>query len=219
MRPSRALIGCSLAFSSKLVCALARDFARDVATNLEAGSHRALAICCLLGFAASLLGSGIAAAEYSAQTNYILHCQGCNGADGIGGTPGEVPPLAHSVGYFLRVEEGREYLAQVPGAANAPVSDTALASLLTYMVNAFSSEEAGADFAPYTAREVTAVRRSQPDIVALRARLVSRLREKLGIELWAEGDEALGENYEVQEGVEGGLYHAAEATENSEITP
>ena len=55
--------------------------------------------------------------------------------------------------------------------------------------------------------------------MALRARLVSRLRDKLGIELWTEGDEALGENYEVHEGVEGGLYQAAEATENSEITP
>lgn len=209
------MIGCSLVFRRKLLGALGPD----VAADLEAGSHRALTICCLLSFAATLLGSGIAAAEYSAQTNYILHCQGCHGADGVGGTPGEVPPLAHSVGYFLRVENGREYLAQVPGAANAPISDAALASLLTYMINAFSSKEAGADFALYTAREVTLVRRLQPDIVALRTRLVSRLRDKLGIELWAEGGESLGQNYEVNEGVECGLFQAAEVTGNLGTTP
>ena len=153
-----------------------------------------IATCILI----SLAWSGLAFAEYSARTNYILHCQGCHGADGVGGTPGEVPPLANSVGYFLRVEGGREYLAQVPGASNAPVSDAALASLLTYMINAFSLEEAGTIFRPYTTEEVSAVRRSQPDIVPLRAALVSRLRDELSVELWTEGDDIPGGAYEVQ---------------------
>jgi len=114
-------------------------------------------------------------------------CRFCHGADGIGGTPGEVPPLAGSVGYFLRVPGGRPYLVQVPGAANAPISDGALAALINYMVEIYSAEEAGATFEPYTEAEVAAVRRGRPDIIALRASLVGAIRDQFGVELWTDG--------------------------------
>lgn len=143
---------------------------------------------CLATFAAAvaLLASAGARAEYSARTNFVLHCQGCHGEDGIGGTPGEVPPLARSVGWFLRVPGGRAYLAQVPGAANAPVSDAALAALLNYMIETYSRVEAGDAYRPYTEAEVAAVRRNRPDIVRLRARLLEEIRTRHGVELWSE---------------------------------
>ena len=136
--------------------------------------------------AAGLFAAVGARAEYSARTNFVLHCQGCHGADGIGGTPGEVPPLARSVGWFLRVPGGRRYLAQVPGAANAPVSDAALAGLLNYMIETYSRAEAGEAYRPYTEAEVAAVRRDRPDIARLRARLVEEIRTRHGVELWSE---------------------------------
>jgi hypothetical protein len=133
----------------------------------------------------AVLGLPVASlAEYTARTNYVLHCQGCHGEDGIGGTPGEVPPLAESVGWFLRVPGGRAYLAQVPGAANAPIDDAALAGVLNYVIATWSGEQAGADFRPYDAAEVAAVRRQQPDVVTLRSSLVQTLRQRFGVELW-----------------------------------
>jgi len=127
---------------------------------------------------------GLADAGYTGRTNYVLHCQGCHGADGVGGTPRDVPPLAGSVGWFLRVPGGRAYLAQVPGAANAPIDDAALARVLNYVVETWSADEAGPDFQPYDAAEVASVRNRQPDVVALRAELVEALRQRFGIDVW-----------------------------------
>jgi len=55
--------------------------------------------------------------------DYAVTCQGCHRADGAG-TPGTVPALAGSVGKFLRVPGGREFLVRVPGVAQAPLDDT-----------------------------------------------------------------------------------------------
>ncbi len=128
-------------------------------------------------------------ARYNAKTNYILHCQGCHGVDGIGALPEKVPPLADSIGYFLHVPEGRRYLVQVPGAAYAAVDDEALAEVLNYVLLRFSAAQLPATFRPYSADEVARVRRSPEDIVSLRARLAAELREKQGICVWA-GDGA-----------------------------
>ena len=127
--------------------------------------------------------------RYNAKTNYALHCQGCHGADGIGALPEKIPPLADSIGYFLRVPEGRRYLVQVPGVAFAAVDDEALAEVLNYVLLRFSAAQLPATFRPYSADEVARVRRSPEDIVSLRARLAAELREKQGICVWA-GDGA-----------------------------
>ena len=139
-----------------------------------------------LALLAALVASP-AAGEYAPETNFVLHCQGCHGADGVGGVPDEVPPLAGSVGYFVRVPGGREYLAQVPGAANAPVSNAELAALLNFMLRQYSAAEAGDDFEPYTAQEITRIRRARPDVVTLRARLVAEIRARHGVQLWTDG--------------------------------
>ena len=136
----------------------------------------------------TLLVAGVSTAggSYAPSTNYVLHCQGCHGADGVGGTPGAVPPLADSVGWFLRVDGGREYLAQVPGAANAPITDRELAALLNYMIERFSLAEAGGRFEAYTADEVARVRHLRPDIVARRTALVAAIEAGFGARLWVE---------------------------------
>lgn len=129
---------------------------------------------------AFLLGAG-----YSPQTNYVLHCQGCHGVDGIGGLPDEVPPLLDSIGYYLEVPEGRRFLIQVPGIAHAPISDLELAGLLNHILRKFSAKQLPPSFVPYTPEEVGLVRRSRADVVAARAQLVSTLREDRGVQMWS----------------------------------
>jgi hypothetical protein len=131
-------------------------------------------------------------ARYNAKTNYILHCQGCHGADGVGALPESVAPLANSIGYFLRIPEGRRYLVQVPGAAYSAVDDAALAELLNYTLERFSAAQLPAGFRRYTAEDVARVRRSPENIVALRARLVAELREDHGVCAWVADDPLWG---------------------------
>ncbi len=101
-------------------------------------------------------GAGHAGAE-SPDVDYMLQCQGCHLADGRG-APGIVPSL-EGVGRFLRAPGGRAYLVQVPGSAQAPLSDAALAAVLNWMIGRFGPAEVARDFAAYTAGEVAALRR------------------------------------------------------------
>ena len=105
---------------------------------------------------------------YDAATNYALNCQGCHLADGSG-TPGKVPALAGSLGRFLRVPGGREFLVRVPGVAGARLDDASLAALLEWTIARFDPTE----HAPYTAAEVGHLR-AQPlvDVTSERRRLL-----------------------------------------------
>jgi mono/diheme cytochrome c family protein len=93
----------------------------------------------------------------SPAVDYALNCQGCHLDDGAG-TPGSVPPLAGSVGRFMRVQGGREYLVQVPGVATAPLDDAALAAVLNWMLQRFGPPQLPAKYEAYTAAEVGALR-------------------------------------------------------------
>ncbi len=108
---------------------------------------------------AFLMGSpGVeAAGSYSARTNYMLMCQGCHLADGAG-TPEKVPALKDEVGRFLQVAGGREYLIQVPGTSQSPLTDQEVALVLNWILDNFSSAELPADFKPYTTAEVARFR-------------------------------------------------------------
>lgn len=97
--------------------------------------------------------------EQRAHMNYMLNCQGCHLADGAG-FPNKVPEVKNFMGHFLKVEGGREFLVQVPGAANAPVSDAELAELLNWMLLKFSATELPAEFVPYSADEVGTLRKA-----------------------------------------------------------
>ena len=126
----------------------------------------------LLAFAAASL----AAADVGGPAlDYALNCQGCHRADGAG-TPGSVPALAGSVGKFLRVPGGREYLVRVPGVAQAPLDDAATAAVLNWILERFGHDDLPADFAPYTAAEIRGLRASPlTDVERVRRQLVEAI--------------------------------------------
>ena len=93
----------------------------------------------------------------SPAVDYALNCQGCHLNDGSG-TPGSVPPLAGSVGRFMRVRGGREYLVQVPGVATSPLDDAALAAVLNWMLDRFGPPQLPENYEAYTAAEVGTLR-------------------------------------------------------------
>jgi len=108
-----------------------------------------------------------------AHSNYMVNCQGCHLADGSG-LPGSVPSMKDFVGNFLMVPGGREFLIQVPGSANSPLDDAALAELLNWILLSMSSEQLPAGFVPYTAGEVAAVRyKKLLNVAGVRASLVA----------------------------------------------
>lgn len=107
------------------------------------------------------LGS-LAAAEGDtrARINYMIHCQGCH-LPGAAGFPGKVPPMNNFLGWFTHSEDGRRYLAQVPGVASSSLPDEELAELLNWMLQSLSGEQVAPRFEPYTASEVEALRQNQ----------------------------------------------------------
>jgi len=111
----------------------------------------------------------------SARLNYILHCQGCHLVDGAG-TAQKVPALKNEVGRFLHVPGGREFLIQVPGTAQSPLTDAEVAAVLNWILENFSSGQLPADFVPYTTTEISRYR--QPplaNVSAVRAKLMQEI--------------------------------------------
>jgi mono/diheme cytochrome c family protein len=115
------------------------------------------------------------AAWASPAQDYMLYCMGCHGAQAQG-VAGKVPPLAHSIGRFMRSAAGRDYLMRVPGAANSVLSDAQLAAVLNWLAEEFNSEELSADMPKFTAAEVGA-RRHIPlgSVLAVRREVVRDL--------------------------------------------
>lgn len=115
--------------------------------------------------------------EARARTNYMLNCQGCHGPNGAGSRDGAVPRMQNYVGNFLKVPGGREFVVQVPGSANAALSDERLAELLNWMLATLSAEQLPADFVPFEAAEVKRLRRvPETDVVGVRAALVEKIQ-------------------------------------------
>lgn len=111
-----------------------------------------------------------------AQSNYMLNCQGCHLADGSG-LPGSVPSMRGIVGSFLTVPGGRDFLIQVPGSANAPLSDAELAELLNWILTTMSAEQLSPDFQYYTGEEVAQLRQhTLVDVESVRAGIVAKIQ-------------------------------------------
>jgi len=111
-----------------------------------------------------------------AHEDYVLNCQGCHGADG-GGASDAVPSFRGSLGRFLRVPGGREYLVRVPGTSQSALDDARIASLLNWMLHAFSADDLPRDFTPYDEAEIARVRRPPLiDVTGVRRRLVDQIR-------------------------------------------
>jgi hypothetical protein len=110
--------------------------------------------------------------------DYILQCEGCHLAGGEGAPASGVPRMNGFVGRFVGVEGGRAYLVQVPGVAQAPLDDAAIAALLNWMLLRFSPEELPDPFVPYTEAEVARHREQAPiDALKVRATLLAQLEE------------------------------------------
>jgi mono/diheme cytochrome c family protein len=126
----------------------------------------ALAVAAVIALAA-----GGARAMSGPPLDYTLACAGCHRADGAG-TPGSIPPLAGSVARYLAVPGGREFLVRVPGVAQAPLDDAALAAVLNWMLARFDPDHVPAGFTPYDAAEVRRLRREPlTDVARVRRRL------------------------------------------------
>ena len=127
---------------------------------------------------ATLSISGRALAGGSPAEMYTLNCWGCHKprAEGI---PGTVPRLANSMGDFLHVPGGREYLVEVPGVAASALSDAEIAQVLNWLLFTFNKAETPPDFRPYTAAEIAKYRPHQLiKITETRDDLVKRLKAK-----------------------------------------
>jgi hypothetical protein len=110
-----------------------------------------------------------------ARTNYMLNCQGCHLADGSG-LPGSVPSMRGFAGKFLQVAGGREFLVQVPGSANSPLSNAELAELLNWILFTMSADQLSADFQQYTETEVSVLRQHVlVDVERIRESLVAAM--------------------------------------------
>ena len=120
----------------------------------------------------SLLLAAPPALAGSPAVDYALNCQGCHLDDGSG-TAGSVPPLAGSVGRFLRVPGGREFIVRVPGVATSALDDAALAAVLNWMLERFGPPHLPEKYAPYTAAEVGALRQKPlTNVDRVRAELI-----------------------------------------------
>lgn len=109
---------------------------------------------------------------------FVQRCAVCH-LETATGSPGFVPPLTDTLGYYLTVEGGRSYLAQVvtyglsgpitvAGVAYdanmvlyAPLSDQEAADALNYVLTSFDRNSLPARFEPFTAKEVHEARQEK----------------------------------------------------------
>jgi len=106
---------------------------------------------------------------------YVMNCWGCHQSGGEG-LPGTVPRLKDSVGSFLRVPGGRQYLVEVPGVAGSSLSNAEVAEVLNWLLITFSKNQLPPDFKPYTEAEVASYRPHElNDIKTVRSDLVAKL--------------------------------------------
>jgi hypothetical protein len=135
---------------------------------------RALAVLAVLIVA---LCTSMPAAGYEPRINYQLQCMGCHHADG-GGEGTRVPSMRQTLVLFSSTAEGREFVMRVPGVAQAPLSDTELATLLNWMARNLSDVPLPGNFVDYTSAEVSAMRhRPLVHVREARSRLLSHLAE------------------------------------------
>lgn len=121
----------------------------------------------------------IAQAGYSVATNYQLQCAGCHLGNGMGSPANDTPRMTGFVGNFLKVPGGREFLVRVPGMSQSALNDGQLAELLNWLLGegGMAGNSSPVDYLPYTAEEVTALRRkAMLNVPGTRAGLIQAMR-------------------------------------------
>jgi hypothetical protein len=120
----------------------------------------------------------VTAQARDAAINYQMECQGCHSADGRGQSD-VIPALNHYMAKFLTVPGGREFLVQVPGAAQAPLSNAETAEVLNYMLIKFGPADIAQKYPPYTTEEVARLRKTpSTEIKQKRAALVKLIERQ-----------------------------------------
>ena len=116
-----------------------------------------------------------AAEQQQARVNFLLHCAACHRPDGHG-SPGTVPDLREYLGEFAQHPDSRSFIARVPGASGAPVTDAELAQVLNWILITMNGDQLRAGFRPYTAAEVAGYRRNTIiDVAPVRQELIKKL--------------------------------------------
>ena len=145
---------------------------RMVHTVRRRGLPFLLLACCAAGAHAQAIDNA------RALQNYTLNCMGCHTLTGAG-VAGKIPPLRHSLGYFMYLPQGREFAVRVPGASNSALNDSELAEIVNWLLMSYNREELPADFHPYTAEEVARLRRpALAEVAQRRAHLVDMLHRQ-----------------------------------------
>ncbi|MGH8374965.1 MAG: cytochrome C [Pseudomonas sp.] len=125
------------------------------------------------------LQTPIAHAGYSVGVNYQLQCAGCHLGDGTGSAVNDTPRMKGFVGNFLKVPGGREFLVRVPGMSQSALNNAQLADLLNWLMreDGMAGNSLPADYQPYTAEEVTALRaRTMLNLPGTRSELIKAMR-------------------------------------------
>jgi hypothetical protein len=106
-------------------------------------------------------GGTDAVSAYSTQDRaerlYRLHFAGCHLQDGVGFAAKGIPNLRES-GRYVDTVDGRQYLGQVPGVAQARLDDASAAAVLNWSLRQFSGNCLPAAFKPFTASELRELR-------------------------------------------------------------
>ena len=109
------------------------------------------------------------------QNSYMLECQGCHGTDGSG-TVESVPALKNQMAKFLLVPGGREFLVQVPGSAQSPLSDQELTDTLNWMLSEFGPIDIAHRHPQYTPDNVSKWRKTPLiDVQTVREKLMQAI--------------------------------------------
>ena len=134
--------------------------------------------------------TGLAVAAFAQATDgsiFVQRCAVCH-LETAKGSPGFVPPLTDTLGYYVAADGGRAYLAQivtyglsgpitvagVPYNATmvlyTPLSDQEAADALNYVLTRFDRKSLPARFDPFTAREVHDARQEKLSALQMHAK-------------------------------------------------
>ena len=104
-----------------------------------------------------LLGGEALADADRARQNFLIHCMGCHGENGLG-LEGQVPSFRNTLAKISSSPQGRDYVLRVPGVTQATLDDRQTAEVLNWVLGEFSTRDAAQRIAPFTAAEVARAR-------------------------------------------------------------
>jgi hypothetical protein len=87
------------------------------------------------------------------RSDYLMHCAGCHLVDARG-VPPDVPSLSGPLGQLVASAAGRDYIARVPGAAQAPLNDDELAAVFNWLLFEYNRDTLPKNFVPLRGSEI-----------------------------------------------------------------